>query len=233
MPCGRKLSEAMTGRAYLALLPWLVFAFVGRASLEGAGWAGASAALTAAALTVAATRARSPKLLEPFAVVLFSAFAVADALSRNDPDSLLQRYHNAFATGALALFTLASLVVSPFTRQYARELVPRRLWETEEFERANVELTRLWISVFVAVAGSQAIGAAMGTRLALTLFMWIVPVALVLLGVRGAARRWNDRFDGESIDLSGLVDQLGVWDAPLSGRRELPASERRRDSSIP
>jgi hypothetical protein len=137
--------------------------------------------------------------------------AVAGALDQHDPDGFLQRYHSAIAIGALALFAVASLALHPFTEQYAREVVQRKYWNTTRFNRANVELTLMWAGVFAAIAVSEMTAGALDSRLASTIFNWVVPVALVLIGVQQATVRWSDQFDGESMGLDAMLNQVELW----------------------
>ena len=154
------------------------------------------------------------KELEIFSLALFLALAVAGALNQHDPQGFLQRYHNGLAVGALACFAVASLAFQPFTEQYARELVQRKYWHTNRFNRANVELTLMWAAVFIAVAGSQITGGLIETRIGATIFNWALPIALVLLGVRQATLRWTDQFDEESMGLDAMLNQNELWDLP-------------------
>lgn len=210
----------MSARTYLGFLPWIVFAFVARASLEGVAWGGVAALLTAAAIAGASARMRSVKELEIFSIALFIGFAVAGAFNQHDPQGFLQRYYNGVAVGALACFAIASLAFEPFTQQYARELVQRKYWKTRRFTRANVELTLLWSLVFVAIAASQITADALETRLGATIFNWVVPVGLVLFAVKQASTRWSDEFDGESMSLEAMLNQAELWDPSPAVRPE-------------
>ena len=145
----------MSARTYLGFLPWIVFALIARQSLEGVAWGGVAAVLTAGAIAIGSARTRSVKELEIFSLALFFALAVAGALNQHDPQGFLQRYHNGLAVGALACFAVASLAFQPFTERTPEELVQRKYWNTNRFNRANVELTLMWAAVFVAIAGSQ------------------------------------------------------------------------------
>jgi hypothetical protein len=202
----------MSPRLYLGLVPWIVFMIVGRGSLEGAAWGAATALCVALALVAVSTRTRSVKDLEVFAVVLFAGLTLWGASDQNNPHGLLQRYHNGVATGALACFAVASLAFQPFTEPYAREVVQRKYWKTARFARANVELTLMWSVVFTAIAASQTVAGAIHTRLGSTIFTWVVPLGIALLGVKQATMRWDDQFDGESMTLDAMLNQVELWD---------------------
>ena len=204
----------MSARTYLGLLPWVVFAFVARGSLEGVAWGGFAALVTAGAIASASARTRSVKDLEIFAVALFAGIAVAGALNQHDPQGFLQRYHSGLAVGALACFAVASVAFQPFTEPYAREIVQRKYWNTARFTRTNLELTLMWAVVFAAITASQITAGALETRLGATIFNWIVPVGFVLLGAKQASLRWSDQFDEESMSLDAMLSQGELWAAP-------------------
>jgi hypothetical protein len=136
---------------------------------------------------------------------------------RHNANGVLQQYHDAIATGALAAFAIVSLAWQPFTEPYARELVQRKYWKTARFTRVNVELTLMWGAVFTAIAVSETAAGAIETPLVSTVFTWLVPMMLVLLGVRQATVRWDDQFDGESMSLDALLNQGELWRDASSG----------------
>jgi hypothetical protein len=205
----------MSPRVYLGLLPWIVFAIVGHGSLEGAAWAAAAALAAAVVILVMSARTHAVKDVEIFAVALFTALMLWGASDQHDAHGILQRYHSGIATGALACYAIASLAWQPFTEPYAREVVQKKYWKTARFTRANVELTLMWAAVFAAVAASQAAAGAIQTRLGSTVFTWVLPMALVLLGAQQATMRWHDQFDGESMSLDAVFNQVELWrDAP-------------------
>ena len=203
----------MGGRTYLGFLPWVVFAIVGRARGEGMGWAGLAALVTAAILTMASARTGSVKGLEVSAIVLFTGFAVVGALDQHAPHGFLQHYSRAISAGALALIALLSILSTPITEPYARELVLRKFWRTERFQRVNVDLTLMWSAVFATIALSYAIAARIGTRLGGTAFSWIAPVVLALLGARQASLRWNEHFDTDAMSLDAMLTQVEFWES--------------------
>ena len=205
----------MSARTYLGFVPWLVFAFLARGSLEGVAWGAVAAVFTAGLIAAGSARTRSVKELEIFSLALFTGLAVAGALNQHDPQGFLQRYYNGLAVGALACFAVASLAFQPFTERYARELVQRKWWNTRRFNRANVELTLMWAAVFIAIAGSETAAGVLETRLGATIFNWILPVGLVVLGIRQATLRWKDEFDEESMGLDAVLNQGELWDPGL------------------
>jgi hypothetical protein len=209
-------------RLYRALVPWVVFALIGKDTLEGVAWGALAALVTALVILGVSVRTRSVKDLEIFSVVLFAMLGGLGAANGHDPASLLQRYHSSIAVGLLALFAVASLAFQPFTEPYAREVVQRKYWTTSRFNRANVEITLMWAVVFAGVAAAQAAAGAIAAGPAAAIFMWMLPATLVLVGGSQAATRWNDQFDGESMGLDALLNQGELWDAGGSDGRLKP-----------
>lgn len=222
----------MSGRTYLGFLPWAVFAVVGRAMGEGVAWGGVAALITALVLTIGSARAGAVHPLELSAIVLFSGFTVLGAMNQHDPHGFLQHYARAVSAAGLALITLLSLRSTPFTEPYAREIVLRKVWNTPRFKRVNVELTLIWAAVFTAIAVSYAIGAMIGTRLGGTIFGWIGPIALALLGARQSSQRWTEHFDTDAMSLDAMLNQVDFWNpSPAAGADGPPISGA--DSSSP
>nr|WP_314073834.1 hypothetical protein [uncultured Roseococcus sp.] len=140
----------------LAFLPFLVFAVVDRTI-------GATEGLVAGAVTSLGMLARdvfifraSPKILEIGTVLLFGGLAAYAVFG--SPDWSLMEVRLRVDLGLLAI-VLASLAVRrPFTMQYARESVPRELWNSPEFIRANDVITAVWaMAFFVMVLADLAL----------------------------------------------------------------------------
>jgi tryptophan-rich sensory protein len=91
---------------------------------------------------------------------------------------------------ALALVTFGSILAkTPFTLQYAREMVDYKLWENPVFIRVNVLMTGVWGRIFVinlilsylTFASPQAVG---GIASPLTYF-FLLPGSSSLSGTPG------------------------------------------------
>ena len=78
------------------------------------------------------------------------------------------------------LIAFCSLLLTPFTEQYAREQVPHQFWSSPQFRHVNRRLTLMWALVFTAVAASHVIAGAAGTRPANILFNWVVPIIVIV-----------------------------------------------------
>jgi hypothetical protein len=129
-------------------------------------------------------------------IVTFVCFTVVALASDPGPNSVLERYARAIAAGALCVIALVSLLVTPFTEQYAKEIVPREYWTTPLFKRTNVVFTALWALAFAGIALSHTIAGAINTRRAETIFNWIVPI-VVIVAVLRFMERYRERTEVE------------------------------------
>lgn len=72
----------------------------------------------------------------------------------------VHRYSRAIAAG-LSAIGFGSLLVVPFTEQYARESVPRQFWSSPQFKPINRHLTTMWALVFAAMVPAHVIAGAL------------------------------------------------------------------------
>lgn len=86
-----------------------------------------------------------------WASVVFFAFAlVTVALLKN---MWVIQHLGILASGTLFMATLLSIVIGqPFTESYAREHVPRELWESPGFIRSSYTVTGTWGMIFLVNA---------------------------------------------------------------------------------
>jgi hypothetical protein len=143
------------------------------------------ACLIAVAITVYNTRGSSLKLIDATGVVTFAAmtaiaFAGNDAVRRHIVD-----YGRGGCALVLGLVMLASILVTPFTEQYARESVPQQYWTSPIFHAVNRKLTALWGAAIVVMSGSHFISGYLQAAGELhhrenLVLNWVIPVLLVL-----------------------------------------------------
>jgi hypothetical protein len=170
---------------YVAFVPWVLFTLITQHdSLKAAAIAALGASVIIALPALIAGR---PKLLEIGAIVAFAGFAMVAFSADAATGALVARYARGMAAGVLALIAFGSLLLTPFTEQYARESVPCELWSSPRFEQINRELTLMWAWVFVAMIPSHLLAGAIDTRRANTIFNWVVPIVLVIWAARRTA----------------------------------------------
>ncbi len=171
---------------YIAFVPWVLFSVIARRwEVEAA----AVVALVAAVLiSLPSLRAGHPKLLELGAVVAFVGFTIVAVNADAATNEWLARYARAVAAGVLALIAFGSLMLTPFTAQYARETVPEQFWSSPAFASVNRRITAIWGFVFLLMVPSHILAGAINTHRASTVFNWIVPIVLVAFAVKQTAR---------------------------------------------
>jgi hypothetical protein len=166
-------------------VPWVLFTLITQHdSLKAATIVALVASLVIAVRSVVRG---SPKLLEIGAVVVFAGFAIVAFTVDASAAAWVARYARAIAAALLALIAFGSLLVSPFTEQYARESVPREFWSSARFQQVNRRLTLMWALVFTAMVPSHVIAGAIDTRRANTIFNWVVPIILIVWAAKRTA----------------------------------------------
>ena len=163
---------------YLAFIPWIVFTLVAQHSTLKLAAIGAL--LTSVMIAARSARAGGPKLLELGAVLAFVGFTAVAFIADPATAAFMDRYARAIAAGLLSLIAFGSLLVVPFTEQYARESVPRQLWSSPHFKQINRQLTTMWALVFAAMVPAHVIAGALDTHRANLIFNWAIPIALVI-----------------------------------------------------
>lgn len=152
----------------LAFAPFIAFVIVERLAGIGPGLltgAGVSALLVLRDLL---SPGRSSKILELGTFVLFAGLAVlALATGAQWPIAGVRLRVDA---GLLAIVLVSLALRQPFTLQYAREQVPREVWDSPQFLRVNDVITAVW-------------GAAFAIMVAADLVMLYVPTVPVRFGI--------------------------------------------------
>lgn len=171
---------------WLAFVPWVLFSLVTQHdSLKAATIVALVAALVIAIRSILTS---GPKLLEIGAVVAFAGFAIVAFTVDASTAAWVARYARAIAAALLASIAFGSLLLTPFTEQYARESVPREFWSSPRFVQVNRRLTLIWGLVFVAMVPSHVIAGAIDTRRANTIFNWVVPIVLIIWAAKQTAQ---------------------------------------------
>jgi hypothetical protein len=190
---------------YLAFIPWIVFSVAAQHSTLKLAAIGAL--LASVLIAARSARAGGLKLLELGAVLAFVGFAVVAFIADPATATFLDRYARAIAAGVLSLIAFGSLLVVPFTEQYARESVPRRRWSSPQFKRVNRQLTTMWGLVFAAMVPAHVIAGAVDTHRANLIFNWAVPIVLVIWAAKRTARV-SDRAEAQASTDTGAATQL-------------------------
>ncbi|MBV9808687.1 MAG: hypothetical protein JO286_15995 [Solirubrobacterales bacterium] len=164
-------------KIYVAFIPWVMFSLIARHSTLRA--AAVAALVGALVIALPAIYARRTKVLEIGAILAFAGFTIVAFAADPATGDWVARYARAIAAALLAVIAFSSLLVSPFTAQYARESVPRQFWSSPRFTQINRQLTLMWALVFTALVPAHLIAGALNTGRANLLFNWALPAILV------------------------------------------------------
>jgi hypothetical protein len=171
---------------YLAFIPWIVFTLVAQHSTLKLAAVGAL--LASMVIAARSVRAGGAKVLELGAVLAFVGFTVVAFGADPGTAAFVDRYARAIAAGLLALIAFGSLLVVPFTEQYARQTVPRQFWSSPQFRQMNRKLTTMWGLVFALMVPAHVIAGALDTHRANLIFNWAIPIVLVIWAAKRSAR---------------------------------------------
>jgi hypothetical protein len=205
----------MGDEPYAALLPWAVFAVVDRAQSDGALWAALSALITAIALLLTSSRGETgPRnVMILGATGWFGALVVAGALHPSG-SGFLAHDGRAISASGFALIAFGSLAFSPAIEHYTRPHVRSSRWNDPAFHRVNVLITLIWAATFTGVAMANFVAASIGTPGAVTLFNWIVPIALAAIAAHRSRVCWDDFNDDDLFEPDPLRNLALDWETP-------------------
>ena len=167
---------------YLAFIPWMVFSFFEQHSTLKLAAVGAL--LISVFIAARSIRTSAPKLIELGAALAFAGFTIIAFKADPATSQFVARYGRALAAGILSILAFSSLLVTPFTEQYARESVPRQNWSSPQFKRINRQLTTMWAIAFAAMIPAHVIAGAIDTHRANLIFNWAIPIILVAWAVK-------------------------------------------------
>ena len=122
---------------FVGFVPWIIFwGVAGPTTWE---WVTLGALIAAVILAVPSAERGGLKILDVGWIAFFCVLSLlAVFLDRGQLD-WVEEYFQAISSGVLAVIALGSLLLTPFTEQYARESAPREVWDTP---RANLSLAQ-------------------------------------------------------------------------------------------
>jgi hypothetical protein len=185
----------------ISLIPWILFTVIaGHAGANPVGWAAAITGLLALGIAVTGITQRkvdgsrsSLKVVDATGIVTFAGTA---ALAFTGSPGLRQDivdYGRGACALILAIVMLGSLLIIPFSEQYARESVPRAYWHSPIFRSINHHVSAAFgIAVLLMSVGhfySGYLDSHGGTSTTTNLVLnWVIPVLVIL-----AALIYTDR----------------------------------------
>jgi len=212
----------MGDEPYAALLPWVAFAVIDRARVDGPFWAGIGALITIITLLATSTRyrdSRSRNVLLLGGLVVFGALAFAGALHRADTGFFAHNGRVISAAG-FALVAFGSLVFTPASEHYTRPHVRSSHRDDPAFRRVNVLITLIWGTCFAGIALAHLVASTIGTPEAVTVFNWVVPIAFGAIAAHRTRIAWDDFSDDEDFEPDPIRDLALDWQAPAAHTRD-------------
>jgi len=200
---------------YAALLPLIVFTVLDRTRGGGPLWAACGALIVAITLLVTASSQERParNVIVQGAVVLYFGIAIA-CLVYGTHTGFVAQYGRALSALGFAVIGFGSLVFTPATDYYLRPIVRSGRWDDPEYERLNVTVTLIWSIGFSAMACSHLVAAWLGTPGPLTIFNWVVPMAIATIVARRTRVCWDDFNDDDYFEPDPMRDLDLDWKTP-------------------
>jgi hypothetical protein len=175
------LSERVEHSPAAGFAPWVIYWVV---ASSNSNWLYGSVAAALVAIIFAAPTARAGRIkwLDAVTIVFFVGLTIAGLVVGARNKDFMDNYAQVFSSAVLAAIAFGSLLFTPFTEQYARDMVDPNEWNTPSFKRINRVLTVMWGLVFAAVAVLGFIADRETTTDNLT--NWVIPIVLLALAVR-------------------------------------------------
>ncbi|MEI6621542.1 MAG: acyl-CoA thioesterase/bile acid-CoA:amino acid N-acyltransferase family protein [Actinomycetes bacterium] len=203
---------------FAGFAPWIVYWILsGSTSFETAVTVAFVLALLSNVLTYARTKSlASLKVLELGTAIAFAVLAIVGLLAGQ---VFVARWIQALGNGSLMIIMLVSVLINkPFTLQYARDAVPRDLWDKPGFLAVNKFMTWMWVwamgfmtvcsLVPPIVQGDEA--SRDGDKPLSIIFYWVLPYVALGLAILFTVR-FPDWFGAEFDDVE-----------PVEGQRQEP-----------
>ena len=179
----------------LGLLPWVVFSVLTqRAGASAVGIAAVAAVALSAYFMATDGKGHRLKIIPVTGVIGFGVIAVLAFSGGQGMSEWLADYGRGASALMLSAVMLISVITVPFSEQYARESVPKAYWSSPIFHAVNQKISALWGGAVLLMgcghllAGAldeAAINAGSSARPTDLLLNWLLPIGLVLLGVKG------------------------------------------------
>jgi hypothetical protein len=182
---------------FISLIPWVLFTLIaGRLGSNLVSWAAVVACLAVIPIVIRSRSERtangtrpSLKIIDVSGIVTFAVIAV---LAFTGSDSLrehLADYGRGGCAVVLALVMFASLLVMPFTEQYARESTPPEVWNSPVFRAVNRRISAVFGLVVLAMAASHIYSGYLEAHHELSrrenlVLNWAIPIVLILLALK-------------------------------------------------
>ena len=184
---------------FVGLAPWILYwVLVSDNSFEEAAVAALIAAVVLTAWGYA--HGKKPYILDYGTLAWFAALTIIAVAA---DDRFMAEWSYALSNFALAAIVLVSIAFGePFTRQYAREDVPREYWDSPMFLKSTTVIAWAWLGIFVLMGISSII--ARENPSDEMWWNWIIPIGLFVAGIK-----FNHWYPDHLRQQAGLPERSG------------------------
>lgn len=173
-----------TSNVFFAFAPWIIFGVV--ASPSTWEYAALAALIASLALSGQDLLHGKVRVLDLTGIAFFAVLSVLALVLDRGQLEWLETYAQVISNGLVAVVALGSLLIDPFTAQYARESTPQHLWDSPVFKHINRVLTALWGVVFALMTLSTWLAIRYPSQS--DWFNWVVPIALLVSAIKFTQR---------------------------------------------
>ncbi|MDD5680018.1 MAG: hypothetical protein PHI59_02120 [Candidatus Omnitrophica bacterium] len=132
---------------FITFIPWLLFWLL--LILHKAEPAAVMGCIASLAIVITnSVKGKSIKPMQVMTLLFFIVLSVRAIFSDLEQHWLWMRIANMLYLALIALISI--LLKQPFTLQYAREQVPKKMWQDPEFIKTNYIVSWAWFFVFIA-----------------------------------------------------------------------------------
>ncbi|UKY48806.1 hypothetical protein [Streptomyces inhibens] len=223
---GGRLSQLLDSPVF-GMAPWIAMSvIVGPGRYE---WAVGISLAIAVVIVIAGHlrhRGTSFKILEISDVVFFAVMVIIGIFASPGAHRWLETYAGEISNIALLVIALGSMAIrQPFTLQYAREQVPREIWNEPAFLRTNYRITGVWGAAFGVAAIAGAYGDLVLHNANNLWTGWIIQIAAIIVAleftswypevVRARVRRERDLSGPPEPPVSAMLIPLAGYLTPV------------------
>jgi cytochrome bd-type quinol oxidase subunit 2 len=192
-------------KMFISLIPWVLFTIIaGRAGADFVGWAALVAGVLTLGIAIKGVSDRTAdgsrstlKVIDVAGIVTFAVMTVLAFTGSHGVREHIVDYGRAACALVLAIVMLGSLLVVPFTEQYAREQVPRAYWRSPVFKSLNRHISAAFGIAVLVMAAGHFVSGWLESRGDLTAILnlilnWAIPILVILRAIKYTDRVTDD-----------------------------------------
>ena len=179
----KKIRDSINGPIG-GLAPWIAMSLLagpGRFELA----VGVAFTISLVVVLVGRASGGSWKILELANMTFFTLVGILGLVVSQSTVDALDKWSGEMSSVALTLIAFGSILVrTPFTLQYAREEVPRELWDEPGFIHTNYVITAFWGGAFLVAALAGAYGDLILDNSNNLWTGWVIQIVALLIAIK-------------------------------------------------